>query len=265
MSHTARTYNVTVNHRRRILSTTGGHPATYNDKTLVLFDNFVRGIQEGSILNDLEFELFEKNENGEVVTAKYQGCWLLVDNGYLNWSTTVPPMKVSFDRRECRWSEWIESMRKDVECTFGILKGRWRILKAGIRVHGTASADAIFKTCCAMHNWLLEVDGLDDEWEQGKSSIWQGELGEFEEDDDATQHAFALRRLRTGSSFRNYDLSGMGVANDVRTRSNGQSGMGLHARNSLFVSSFPNLIYEIQIAFNKSMSFYFFIDRTSCK
>ncbi len=162
-----------------------------------------------------------------------------------NCSTMVPPMKVSFDRRECRWSEWIESMRKDGECTFGILKGRWRILKAGIRVHGTASADAILKTCCAMHNWLLEVDGLDDEWEQGKSSIWQGELGEFEEDDDATQHAFALRRLRTGSSFRNYDLSGMGVANDVRTRSNGQSGMGLHARNSLFVSSFPNLIYEI--------------------
>lgn len=32
MSHTARTYNVTVNHRRRILSTTSGHPATWNDK-----------------------------------------------------------------------------------------------------------------------------------------------------------------------------------------------------------------------------------------
>lgn len=35
MSHTARTYNMTVNHRRRILSTTKGHPSRWNDKTLV--------------------------------------------------------------------------------------------------------------------------------------------------------------------------------------------------------------------------------------
>jgi len=25
-------------------------------------------------------------------------------------------------------------MRKDVECTFGILKGMWQILKAGVRI-----------------------------------------------------------------------------------------------------------------------------------
>jgi hypothetical protein len=66
-------------------------------------------------------------------------------------------------------------MWKDVKCIFGILEGRWIILKAGIRVHGAATADAIFKTCCAMHNWLLEVDGLDDKCEQRKSSIWQRE------------------------------------------------------------------------------------------
>ncbi len=52
-----------------------------------------------------------------------------------------------------------------------------------------------------MHNWLLEVDGLDDEWEQGKSSIWQGELGEFEEDDDATQHAFRCAGFGLGHHF----------------------------------------------------------------
>lgn len=28
-----------------------------------------------------------------------------------------------------RWSKCVESNRKDVECTFGILKGRFRILK----------------------------------------------------------------------------------------------------------------------------------------
>jgi hypothetical protein len=215
MSHTARTYNVTVNHRRRILCTTDGHPATWNDKTLVLFDEFVRGIHDGKILENLEFELFELNEKGEAVAAKYQGCWLLVDNGYLNWSTTIPPMKISFDRRECRWAEWIESMRKDVECTFGILKGRWRILKAGIRVHGALAADAIWKTCCALHNWLLEVDGLDAEWERGVLSVWEGELGQFDPTDWATQQSFALRRLQSETSIRNYDVSRMGTSDNL--------------------------------------------------
>jgi hypothetical protein len=34
----ARSYNIVTNHRRRILSTTTGHPATWNDKTLVTFN-----------------------------------------------------------------------------------------------------------------------------------------------------------------------------------------------------------------------------------
>ena len=34
--HTSRTFNLTVNHRRRILSTTSGHPARFTDKTLIL-------------------------------------------------------------------------------------------------------------------------------------------------------------------------------------------------------------------------------------
>lgn len=39
-SHTARSYNITVNHRQQILATTTGHPARWNDKTfIVLFDN----------------------------------------------------------------------------------------------------------------------------------------------------------------------------------------------------------------------------------
>jgi hypothetical protein len=131
LSHTARSYNVTVNHRRRILSSTPGHPSRWNDKTLVLFDDFVKGIHDGTILQDVEFELLERGINGEVLTVKYRGAWLMVDNGYLQWSTTVPPIKNTAKYSEIRWSEWVESLRKDVECTFGILKGRWRILKTG--------------------------------------------------------------------------------------------------------------------------------------
>jgi hypothetical protein len=178
LSNTARTFNVTVNHRRRILSCTDGHPARWNDETLILFDSFIKGIQDREVLQDTKFFLHE-HQDGVTVQQECLGCWVLCDNGYLEWSTTVPPHKCSQDGRAERWSEWIESMRKDVECTFGILKGRWRILKTGIRLHGTKPADQIFKTCCAPHNWLSEIDGLDDEWERGvPSEWWEGSLGQ---------------------------------------------------------------------------------------
>jgi hypothetical protein len=113
-------------------------------------------------------------------------------------------------------------MRKDVECTFGILKGRWRILKTGIRLHGTKPADKIFKTCCALHNWLLEIDGLDDEWERGVPSEWEGSLGQHHLSDPRTAEFFALHRLEAGNAH--YDLCSTGYGTgDSHCNSNDSS------------------------------------------
>jgi hypothetical protein len=204
--HTAQTYNMTVNHRRQILHTTNGHPARWNDKTIILFDDFVRGINEGQLLQDVEFELLEIDQYGNEVKVRYRGAWVLADNGYLNWATTIPPFKSTTSLKEYHWSEWLESMRKDVECTFGILKGCWRILKNGVRVHGHEATDMVWKTCCALHNWLLEVDGLNEKWQDGVSSPWEGELGQFEEEDIQLIPENIRRRL-TPDELRMYDSS----------------------------------------------------------
>eukprot|EP00804_Cyclotella_cryptica_P009806 CCRYP_016250-RA/>CCRYP_016250-RA protein AED:0.25 eAED:0.25 QI:0/0/0/1/1/1/2/0/249 len=189
-------YNITVNHRRRILHSTRGGPGRWNDKTMVLFDTFVRGIHDGDHLHDVEFELFERR-HGDIVTIKYRGGYVIVDNGYLRWSATVPLYKVTNKITEIRLSKWVESMRKDVECAFGILKGRWRILKTGIRVQGVESVDKVWLTCCALHNWLLEIDGLDAGWQSQILPV----PSELEGD-------LALPP-------RNYDTSGMGTGDDV--------------------------------------------------
>lgn len=224
MAHTARTYNITVNHRRRILATTQGHPARWNDKTLALFDDFMQRLHHGDILDDVIFELYDCDINGRIFKRRYQGAWLLVDNGYLAHSTTVPPIKTTIKRSEIRFSAWLESMRKDVECTFGILKGRWRILKTGIRLFGVKAADEVFLTCCALHNWLLEIDGLDDEWQAGVAGYWEQETP-TEDDCDyddttltggaSTLCPDAVWRLRHPTERRNYDSSGMGPGEDV--------------------------------------------------
>jgi hypothetical protein len=118
-SLTTRAYQIVVNHRRQILASTVGYPGRWNDKTIVRFDGFVTDIQRGIYLPDNKFSLF--NADGEEV--EYKGAWILVDGGYLNWSCLICPFKESISLKEQRWSRWVESMRKDVECTFGILKG----------------------------------------------------------------------------------------------------------------------------------------------
>ena len=190
-SLTCRTFNVVVNNRREILHTTSGYPARWNDKTLILFDEFLTNIQSGNILQDCEFELFEYNENKVVCKRKYKGCWIIVDNGYFPWPTIIPPFKSVKYRKDFRWSEWLESMRKDVECCFGILKGRWRILKTGIRLHGVECATKIFKTCCALHNSLLDIDGTN----KGSDSDWLGRMGRHEYEDTTNQISGVLLRL----------------------------------------------------------------------
>ena len=118
-SHTTRAFQIVVNHRRQIISSTVGYPGRWNDQTVVRFDGFITDIQRGLYLNEHKFTL--KTESG--ADEEYNGAWVLVDGGYLNWSTLICPFKEADSIKEQRWSRWAESMRKDVECTFGILKG----------------------------------------------------------------------------------------------------------------------------------------------
>ena len=87
----ARSYNVTVDHSCQILGSTLGHPSTWNDKTLILYDDLIRNVHNGKIPDDFQFKLLEKDINNNIIKIEYSGVWFMVDNGYLNWSCTVPP------------------------------------------------------------------------------------------------------------------------------------------------------------------------------
>ncbi len=67
-----------------------------------------------------------------------------------------------------------------------LICGYWqRILKSGARTYGAYAVDHVWFTCCALHNWLLEVDGLSKTWVGGirqLTSDWDGEIGSLEFD-----------------------------------------------------------------------------------
>ena len=93
---------------RELISCTKGFPVTWNDKTTVLDDTFTRGVYEVNILPNYKFELMHYDNNCNIVHQKYKGVWLISDNGYLCWSTTVQPFKGSSSFTHLLFSEWIE-------------------------------------------------------------------------------------------------------------------------------------------------------------
>ncbi len=88
---TTRTFHSTCNHRRRILHTTNGGPGRWNNQSMVRLDTFISGIRDGSVLDDINFELLACDKDGKVKKNCFSGAYLIVDNGFLNWLCTVPP------------------------------------------------------------------------------------------------------------------------------------------------------------------------------
>ena len=133
-SHTTHTFNLMCNHRHKYYTNTTYH--TRRSRSLEWYDYgkvwyILTDVRAGRILTDNEFELLSYNKEGNVISVWYNGVYVIVDNGYLAWSCTVPPIFVTNKIDETRWSRWVESMRKDVECTFGILMGRMENYKDG--------------------------------------------------------------------------------------------------------------------------------------
>jgi hypothetical protein len=92
------------------------------------------------------------------VVCLSQGMYLICNNGYLRWPTSMCPyLQVIQWSPEGFFSSNLESVRKDVECTFGIMKKQWRILHNGFHYHNIRKCEKIFVTCCCLHNFLIDM------------------------------------------------------------------------------------------------------------
>jgi len=122
-----------------------------------------------------------------------------VDGGYIALPQMLCTDRTSLDTAMSYWCEHMESERKHVECSFGILKGRFRIFKLPIQSHKFAEIDDMFVTCCILHNMCLDFDGGDVGWNV------DGSDGEFSEDENHQTYFHRARvhpiRLDTDTSW----------------------------------------------------------------
>jgi len=133
-----------------------GFPGARNDATAVKYLELVKNLRDGKhFLSQFEYKVLTSDGDHKVM----QGCYLICDGGYLWWQCLVCPMKDALDPRLLKFSKHVELIRKDIECTFGILKRRFHILKHWSQQKFQADIDNIFVACCILHNLILEEDG----------------------------------------------------------------------------------------------------------
>ena len=118
-----------MDHNRRILHCSDSVHGAENDIGIAHNDKFVQKIVNGS-LQDLEYYLY--NKQGQPVLTK--GGYIITDGGFLKLPCFIDPDHNDYEVSHLYWSEWLESVRKDIECTFCVLKQRFRFFRSGMRV-----------------------------------------------------------------------------------------------------------------------------------
>jgi hypothetical protein len=127
------------------------------------------------------------------------------------------PWKQAVDKDAQLWSKRLESLRKDVERTFGALKTRFRVLKVPCMWQNPEHLDKEFQFCCILHNMIHDWHGSGDEATREANWLQQEMAAGFEDDDSesAEQRATARTRKRKAGEpltrDADYDASQIGL------------------------------------------------------
>ncbi len=88
-----------------------------NDINITNVDPFMQELIAGKY-QDIGYDIL----NNDGTESRCYGAFLISDNGFVTSPTLIDPMKNRKNEDQFFWSEWLESVRNDMEFTFGILK-----------------------------------------------------------------------------------------------------------------------------------------------
>ena len=155
----SRVFNITVAHNTEILYVPqNSMPGAKNDKTCAYTHELLMGLYNGTLWADVPYELYDTD--GKKFTLR--GPYSITDGGYHHWRIMQFPLKYCVPgSADYRQSKRLESVRKDVECTFGrSFKGRFRVLAGKIN-YPLQELDNMVHVCSMIHNMMLRHDKLD--------------------------------------------------------------------------------------------------------
>ena len=99
--------------------------------------------------------------------------YMLADGIYPPWCIFAKPNNAPINEKETVYTKSQESVRKDIERFFGVLQGRFRILRHELHEWSDELIILISKVCVILHNMIVDM------WRQGELRTEMGENGEI--------------------------------------------------------------------------------------
>ena len=177
-------WSVSNDHHRKIYSITEPFHGCTADKTIQLYDGFLRSVH-------LKTEPLFANARYQLIDQfgclkERSGAWIICDNGYHKFETMQMPPTQCTSQMDVIFREVLESARKSSECLIGILKARFWILKIPIRQQSKSDIANVMYSCAIFHNMLLHYDGFDKLWTAEDWLMLDPVLSDDEDDEDDT-------------------------------------------------------------------------------
>lgn len=199
-------YQAVVTHNREALAIEGSYYSTLCDKITCKYMKFYEQLENGEIYNNVEYKIRTGPTEDDFVTLTE--VYTISDGGYIAKSCFITAYDgFQSEPIRYRFSDWIASVRKDVECFFGILKMRFRFFKNPITLQNRGDIDNAFYVAVMFHNLILRHDGLDRLWEDDVNwdtinPVGEDDSGEEpEEDVAATAASFYVPTVHTPATF----------------------------------------------------------------
>ena len=156
-------FEVVVTHEKLACAVGGFFGATISDKISVKYSEYVEALRQKVIATDVKYKI--RTGLGEEDFIEIDRIFLIADGGYLHWPEIICGFPYSNDPFQYKFTDWLASVRKDVECFFGILKQRFQYFQRPSKVQTPELLRSIFVTACILHNMILRHDGLNNLWE----------------------------------------------------------------------------------------------------
>ena len=119
-----------------------GTPGSCNDLNV---------LQKSDLLNTFNREYVGKHEY-KLSDKTYKTPYLLTDGIYPRFSIFMKPLSSPCNVKQKVYTKRHESVRKDIECAFGILKKKFTILAHGINLRDLDTIKNVVRTCVVLHN-----------------------------------------------------------------------------------------------------------------
>lgn len=144
-------FKCSTNHGQSILGIAPVQYSTRSNKHIVRLDPTVH-LFKNAWYKEVKWAHFDVAGERKVST----GVYLICNGNYLHWKALISPYQgAPTSGLHGHFNRNLESVRKDVECTFGILKKCWWILGDGLHYIHMSYCEKIFTVCAMLLNMMI--------------------------------------------------------------------------------------------------------------